>query len=153
MHFYFRCLALSLFKKTPLLFVAILCTIFNELFAQSEIFIPATENAEQLKSLSAKSQQYYLKEIAALPLENKKDLLDKYKDRWENVKEKIDSKEIYTSEPAQKYLDDLVAEIVKANPLLQSKNFHCYFSRSGIPNASYIGEGIILFNMGLKIRG
>ena len=117
--------------------------------AQSEIFIPASENVEQLKSLSASFKQYYLAEIAALPLENKKDFLDKYKDRWENVKEKFDSKEIYTSEPAQRYLDDLVAEIVKANPLLQSKNFHCYFSRSGIPNASYIGEGIILFNMGL----
>ncbi|HEV8084362.1 MAG TPA: M48 family metallopeptidase [Chitinophagaceae bacterium] len=149
MHFSFRFPALSIFKKLVLLFAAILFTTFNVVLAQSEIFTPASENIEQLKSLLASFQQHYQAEIAALPLENKKDLLDKYKDRWENIKEKIDSKEIYTSEPAQKYLDDLVAEIVKANPLLQSKNFHCYFSRSGIPNASYIGEGIILFNMGL----
>ncbi len=49
-------------------------------------------------------------------------------------------------------MDALVAEIVKANPLLQKQNFNCYFSRSGVPNAVYIGEGIILFNMGLFKR-
>ncbi len=96
MHFSFRFPALSLFKKALLLFAAILCTIFNVALAQPEIFIPASENVEQLKSLSAKFQQSYLEEIAALPLENKKDLLDKYKDRWENVKGKFESKEIYT---------------------------------------------------------
>lgn len=72
--------------------------------------------------------------------------------RWENIKEKFDKKEIYTSTHAQKYLDALVAEIVKANPQLQSKEFTCYFSRSGVPNATYIGEGVILFNMGLFNR-
>ena len=49
-------------------------------------------------------------------------------------------------------MDGLVAEIVKTNPLLQKQNFNCYFSRSGVPNAGYIGEGIILFNMGLFKR-
>lgn len=139
-------------KKAILIFIAFLCSLGNFVFAQAIIFKPASEDVEQLKSLSEKFQQYYRDEIADLPFENKKDLLDKYKERWENVKEKFDSKEIYTSEPAQKYLNDLAAEIVKTNPLLQSKNFHCYFSRSGIPNASYIGEGIILFNMGLFSR-
>ena len=136
-------------KKPLLLFVSIAFNVANIVFAQKEIFIPATENVEQLNSLSAKFLQYYQEEIAKLPPENKKELLEKYKDRWDNIKEKFDSKEIYTSEPAQRYLDELAAEIVKTNPLLQGKNFHCYFSRSGIPNASYIGEGIILFNMGL----
>jgi hypothetical protein len=75
-----------------------------------------------------------------------------YKLRWDNVKEVFDKKEIYTSAPAQQYMNALVAEIVKANPLLAQQNFNCYFSRSGVPNAGYIGEGIILFNMGLFKR-
>ncbi len=136
-------------KKTLLFIIAITLSAFNWVFAQVEIFEPAHENAEQLNSLSAKFFQHYQEEIATLPSENRKGLVEKYKERWDNIKEKFDSKEIYTSEPAQKYLDDIVAEIVKANPLLKNKKFHCYFSRSGIPNASYIGEGIILFNMGL----
>ena len=152
MIFSFRFPSLYLSKRTLLLCAAIISTIFSGVLAQSEIFKPSSEDVEQLKSLSSKFQQYYEDEIAALPSENKKDLLSKYSDRWENVKNIFESKEIYTSAPAQKYLNDLVAEIVKTNPLLQGKNFHCYFSRSGIPNASYIGEGIILLNMGLFSR-
>jgi hypothetical protein len=68
------------------------------------------------------------------------------------VKEKFDNQEIYTSSFAQEYLDALVAEIEKANPGLRDLPLHFYFSRSGVPNASYIGEGIILFNMGLFQR-
>lgn len=72
-----------------------------------------------------------------------------YKLRWENIKEKFDNKEIYTSQFAQQYLDAIVAEVVKGNPVLQRQDFNCYFSRLSAPNASYIGEGVILFNMGL----
>ena len=53
---------------------------------------------------------------------------------------------------AAQYLQLIVDEIVKANQSLQGKTFKCYFSRSGVPNATYIGEGIILFHMGLFQR-
>ncbi len=141
----------SLFKKVVCFFI-ITSTSINWALAQQEIFTPAPEHAERLNLLSSKFQQVYLEDIAALPGTNRKGLLDIYKERWENIKEKFDSKEVYTSEPAQKYLDSLVSKIVRSNPLLQNKTFYCFFSRSGIPNASYIGEGIILFNMGLFTR-
>ena len=115
-------------------------------------FSPAAEDMALLSHLSVTYQQQYKDELAQLPPKNRKDFLDVYNERWENVKEKFDKQEIYTSPAAQEYLDALVAEIVKANPILRDQTFHCYFSRSGIPNASYIGEGIILFNMGLFQR-
>jgi len=87
-----------------------------------------------------------------LPAKYKDDYAKIYKQRWDNIREKFDDKEIYTSKTAQQYLDGLVAEIVQANPPLQNASFHCYFSCSGIPNASYLGEGIIIFNMGLFYR-
>jgi Zn-dependent protease with chaperone function len=49
----------------------------------------------------------------------------------------------------QAYLDRVVTVIRQGNPSVAAADFSCYFSRSYIPNASYIGEGIILFNMGL----
>ncbi|MEP6951754.1 MAG: M48 family metalloprotease [Ginsengibacter sp.] len=116
------------------------------------VFSPVAEDAAFLKALSAKYEDHYRNELASLPKENKKDLEKVYKLRWDNVNEVFDKKEIYTSATAQQYMDALVAEIVKANPMLGQQNFNCYFSRSGIPNAGYIGEGIILFNMGLFKR-
>jgi len=120
--------------------------------AQQTPFSPAAEDISFLKNLSEKYERQYKAGMASFPSKNKEDFEKIYKQRWDNIKEKFDNKEIYTSTPAQQYLDALVDEIVKANPILKGHNFHCYFSRSGIPNASYIGEGIILFNMGLFHR-
>lgn len=118
-------------------------------YGQSPVFIPAPENAVLLGNLSGQAEKLYKTELAKLPSKNRKDLEEIYKSRWDYIKSVFEKKEIYTSTNAQEYLDALVDEIVKANPALQQQTFHCYFSRSGVPNASYIGEGIILFNMGL----
>ncbi|MEO6639360.1 MAG: M48 family metalloprotease, partial [Ginsengibacter sp.] len=120
--------------------------------AQTQTFSPAIENTELLKELLAKSERTYEAEIVSLPFQDKKDLADLYKSRWENVKERFENKEIFTSPSAQQYIDALFTEIVKANPLLAANKIQCYFSRSGIPNAGYLGEGIILFNIGLFSR-
>ena len=126
-----------------------ICIAFFSASSQNVAFIPSAEDDAFLKTLSAKYEDHYKNELASLPKENKKDFEEVYKLRWNNVKDVFDKKEIYTAATAQLYLDSLVAEIVKGNPLLQQLHFNCYFSRSGVPNASYIGEGIILFNMGL----
>jgi hypothetical protein len=125
---------------------------FNLCKAQTPAFSPAPEDAAHLQSLYANTENSYKQHVSKLPSENKKDYQEVYKMMWENIKEKFDEKEIYTAKDAQAYLESLSAEIVKANPLLQGKSFQAFFSRSGVPNASYIGEGIILFNMGLFYR-
>jgi predicted Zn-dependent protease len=134
--------------------IAICCLLLTCLRtgAQSNEFAPAKIDSVQLSHLFGTYQQHYKEELEQLPSKNKKDFQEVYADRWQNVKEKFDKQEIYTPAAAQDYLDAMVAEIVKANPSLRGFVFHCYFSRSGVPNASYIGEGIILFNMGLFVR-
>ncbi len=126
-----------------------ICNTFLVASSQNAAFLPAVENAAFLKTLSAKYETHYKNELASLPKENKKDFEEVYKMRWDNIMKVFENKEIYTNAPTQSYMDSLVAEIVKSNPLLQQLQFNCYFSRSGVPNASYIGEGIILFNIGL----
>ncbi|MDB5191535.1 MAG: peptidase family [Segetibacter sp.] len=135
-----------------IIFFVFLLINFITVNAQSPVFAPAAEDVAQLQILSLKVEKRYQQQIEKLPSQNKKDYVEAYKMRWDNIKETFDKKEIYTAKEAQQYLDKVVEEIVKANPLLQNQDFNCYFSRSGIPNASYIGEGIILFNMGLFDR-
>ena len=120
--------------------------------AQEKDFTPVTENAALLAGLLNQYQQQYKDYLSQLPSGNRKDYVEIYNERWKDIQEKFDKQEIYTASDAQDYLDKLVGVIVKGNPELQKHPFHCYFSRSYIPNAAYIGEGIILFNMGLFDR-
>ena len=120
--------------------------------AQEKGFIPYPEDSVLLAGLSEQYQQQYKQECDSLPSLYRKDYLKVYDERWKSIKDVFDQREMYTSAVAQRYLDALVGEIVRDNPTLQGLRFRCYFSRTYIPNASYIGEGIILFNMGLFDR-
>ncbi len=131
--------------------LALLCC-GSAVLAQPGDFSPVKEDSILLARLLANYQAQYKQELGQLPKLNKKDWQELYADRWKNIKEKFDGLEIYTDPEAQSYLDALAGEIVKANPVLKDQPFHCYFSRSYIPNAEYIGEGIILVNMGLFER-
>jgi Zn-dependent protease with chaperone function len=134
--------------------LAFLCAIniAKPVSAQESIFTPNTEDVSLLKKLFEKHETSFKQSLSSLPSTNKTDYENIYKERWNNIKSKFDNKEIYTNSAAQKWLDALVQEIVQTNPILKGQSFQCYFSRSGIPNASYIGEGIILINMGLFRR-
>lgn len=132
--------------------VLFIYSIINVSSAQQVVFTPASEDIYLLQKLSSKYEKVYRDGLATLPQADKNDFEKIYKHRWDNIKEKFDDKEIYTEAVAQIYLDALVAEIVKGNPALNGNDFKCFFSRSGIPNASYLGEGIILVNMGLFHR-
>ncbi|MDR3714803.1 MAG: M48 family metalloprotease [Puia sp.] len=132
--------------------VSISCLYSQFILAQDKNFYPTTEDTVLLARLAAQYQQHYKEELDKLPRKNYKDFADIYTLRWENVKEKFDKREIYTVPAAQRYLDAIVAEIAKGNPVLRDRSFACYFSRSAVPNAAYIGEGIIVFNMGLFYR-
>ncbi|MFS8083810.1 MAG: M48 family metallopeptidase [Ginsengibacter sp.] len=137
------------FHKT-LLFLLFLCT--NVCYAQQTAFAPEPQNDAALKSLSASLEKQYQSDIAALPAENKKDLIKLYKERWDNISSKIEKKEVFENAAAQQFLDNMLKNIIASNPALKAKNISCYFSRSGVPNAAYLGEGLILFNMGLFSR-
>ncbi|WP_431214560.1 M48 family metalloprotease [Puia sp. P3] len=120
--------------------------------AQNKAFVPEREDSVLLSRLSDNYFKIYEQEESKLPLQYRRDYRQIYADRWKSIKERFDKQEVYTPGPAQAYLDSLLEGIVKANPNLRTYSIRCYFSRSWIPNASYIGEGIILFNMGLFCR-
>jgi len=144
---------MSLLKSvTQCLLCVCLITYAVAVSAQSEVYKLGGTDAGALQSLSDKHENVFKQTIAALPDEHKKDLLQLYKARWDNARQKFEKKEIYTAPAASAYLSELVNEIVSNNPVLNRLPLSCYYSRSGNPNASYIGEGIILINMGLFTR-
>ena len=115
-------------------------------------FQPALEDQSYLTGLRTTYEAQYRTELHALSTPYKKDYQELYDARWATIRLVFDNAEVYTLPAAQAYLDRLVAEIIKGNPGLKEHPFHCYFSRSYIPNAASIGEDIILFNMGLFYR-
>lgn len=119
------------------------------LFAQPHVFVPRKEETKIGDEVFTSLEKRCLSEISQLKGGNKKQLEKIYKERWENIREKFSNKHIFFQYEGVDYLDAVVGEIMNANPLLAQLNVKCYFSRSGIPNAEYLGEGLILVNMGL----
>lgn len=148
---YFRNI-LSLLNACALFSFFCICASLRPVFAQQPTFSPANENVTFLNTEAIAAKKRYSEDLADLPSKYKKDLLKIYQERWENLQEKFDKKEIYTEPGAQQYLNAIVTEIVKANPVLKNEEIKCYFSRSGVPNAAYLGEGVIVVNMGLFSR-
>ena len=133
-----------------ILFVSyLLCNFTNKAISQNKVFTPSLYNEQWSASALNNLESNFKKKITDLPSENKKDIEKIQTWKWENIAETFLRKEIYTEADAQKYLDDVVSEIVNNNQTLQNKPFRCYFSKSEVPNASFIGEGVILFNLGL----
>src|ERR1700761_331519 len=139
-------------KVWVLLVVALLGSMVPGAAGFAQGFMPVKEDSVSLLQLSAGYAGQYKQDLGQLPREYRKDYEELYTDRWKNIEAKFERQEIYTASDAQAYLDALTAEIVRGNPMLSDHPFHCYFSRSYVPNAAYIGEGIILVNMGLFYR-
>ncbi|MDF2188206.1 M48 family metallopeptidase [Paraflavitalea sp. CAU 1676] len=134
--------------------LSLVCTItlYMTVQAQNLPYQPAQEDESLLKQLFTQYEAQHKARLASLPTQYRDDYKKIYQSRWENIKARFDDKEIHTDKAAQQYLDELVNEIRQSNPVLMHKDFRCYFSRSSVPNASYIGQGIILINMGLFHR-
>lgn len=121
-------------------------------FTQTPVFTPLPSDDGILVQLYTRFEAQHKQQLSSLPKEYREDYKKIYQARWDNIKAKFDDKEIYTDKAAQQYLDAITNELVRTNPVLAQKTFRCFFSRSSVPNASYIGHGIILFNMGLFHR-
>lgn len=120
--------------------------------SQSSSIAQEAYDQELLNKIRATAETRFKTTLSHLDKNFREDLTEIYNLRWQNITEHLDKKEIFTSRAAQEYLDKIVFEITSKNPVLLGSQFNCYFSRSGVPNASYLGEGIVLINIGLVHR-
>jgi predicted Zn-dependent protease len=136
-------------QKTLLTLIASLFS-FSTLFGQSPAHFTTDSVAEQ-ELVSAITARYQ-KDVQNLQGANKKYLAEIYKERLDYIKKKISEKEISCDNRAQAYLNDLTKKIFASNSFLRGDELRILFSRTYLPNAYSMGEGTILFNMGLFHR-
>lgn len=111
-----------------------------------------SKNASKEKNLLEGLTARYNKDVSGLSGSNKKQVSEIYKERFELIKEKFAGNEIISDEKASGYLMQLAQEVLKANSFLNANELRILFSKAWWPNASSMGEGTILFNIGLFNR-
>lgn len=122
-------------------------------FSQNSVaFTPFVANTGLEQSLLDGVTKRYQQDLAGLNGPNKKYLADIYKERYELIRDRFTEKEVLSDREAQDYLMALAREIFRANPSLDTTGLRILFSRSFYANASSMGEGTILFNIGLFHR-
>ena len=126
-----------------------LCNLFIVHAQPLVSFMPVKDDSVQLSIIKKAIKDNYLKDSASITGENKKQIVQLYRERFEFINEMFVDKEfIYTAE-TNNYLTLLVNEIFKHNPQLKSPGTRFLFSRAYWPNAFSTGEGTIVFNIGL----
>jgi Zn-dependent protease with chaperone function len=83
---------------------------------------------------------------------NSKYLSGLYKDRYDHIKEIFTEGGILTNPEANLYLQSLVGIIRQYNPEVRKLESRVLFCKAYWPNAASMGEGTILFNIGLFNR-
>src|SRR5579871_1026341 len=115
----------------------------------AQTFVPLKEDSLKHKTLLDSITQKYKKDISGVSGPNSKYIIELYKERYENIKTIFDEDGIITNPEANDYLQSVVKIVYSYNLSLKSLNSRVLFSKAFWPNASSMGEGTILFNIGL----
>jgi len=120
------------------------------LFAQAPVsYSPLVNDSLQLVNIKNAIKQHYLKDSASISGENKKYIVNLYRERYQFLDDMFKEKEFMANAVPDEYLASLVNEIFKVNPELKKLGTRFLFSKVYWPNAFSTGEGTIVFNIGL----
>jgi Zn-dependent protease with chaperone function len=79
----------------------------------------------------------------------KKKLEKIYDEKYDYIVSNIDSSNFYFDDTINFYFQNILKNIQEANPVLNKPEIKLYVSRATYPNASCLGEGSLIFNIGL----
>lgn len=133
--------------------LALICSAFF-LCANGQINnLSLSRNTALPKQLAEAIDQRCQQDIKSLSgRKHKNEIAEIFKQRAGMVKEMVDEKEIITDPVAVAYLENLAQTILKNNPALTKQPLRILFSRAYWPNAASLGEGTIVFHIGLFNR-
>lgn len=103
-------------------------------------------------ALMARLEKRYESDLAKLPKENRAELEGIYQERYDYLKEQIESGVFLYGPEFNDYYQAILDEIFRANPALPAKEVRLFISRDPSPNALCLGEGSLLLNIGLIRR-
>lgn len=140
-----------MFNCIPALFALVTCLfcIGIQGNAQVQLFSVLKADATYKQSTFKAIEQRYNDDIGQVKGDNKKYFKEIYKQRFDYIKSNFDMEGIVTDPAAVAYINTLVKEILVANPALQALNPRVLLYRAWWPNASSLGEGTVLVNIGI----
>jgi len=135
-------------KKALLVLFCVIC--FAGVFAQTPVgYTPFVIDSLKLVNVKKAVHDAYLKDSASTSGENKKYIINLYRERYQYLEDMFKEKELMANAETDDYLSSLVNEIFKNNPELKKLGTRFLFSKVYWPNAFSTGEGTIVFNIGL----
>lgn len=144
-----------LIKLRLLCLIAVLFCLQPLSFSQqANRFTALADDPAQIRSWTSRSDEQHKDLLKNLPKAYRKDYEQIYTDRYKHISELTAKGKIITDAAVTNYLQQLVSAISSNNPAIREKLFRVCFSREYWPNAYSIGEGTIVFNIGLftKLR-
>ena len=126
-------------------------------FCTAQIF-PLFSPSSYTYSFSSGEIQYMksrmLSDLANSSLTGKagKHLADIYQDRFESLQERAKEGEFLFDQQVEPYCQKVLSRICQSNPELSQDGIRLLVSKSSVPNASCLGEGTIVLNLGLLSR-
>lgn len=141
----------TMFNCLPRLFILITflsCIGFHG-YAQVQLFSILKTDAAYKQSALKAIEERYNEDISQVKGDNKKYFKEIYKQRFDYIKSNFDMEGIVTDSAAISYINALVKEILAANPALQALKPRVLLYRAWWPNASSLGEGTVLVNIGI----
>lgn len=122
------------------------------LFAQHQPFQPASHQAVDISARIEKIDARLQRDLAALPevpKAQKTALVKEYTERSDTVKSMLRSGEFLMDSVWRNWFEGILQEIWRGNPELPAAEISFYIGREEEPNACSIGEGTIIFNVGM----
>jgi len=120
--------------------------------AQSNSYDPII-NPKSYNRYSTKIDKRYESDLTVLPKKNKKELKRVYEARYKRIRQQLYDGHFLFQDSINQYFNNILTNILEANPSIkQQKDIRLFISRYFWPNASCIGEGSIILNIGLLRR-
>lgn len=121
-------------------------------FSQSNSVSQLGFDSAYILSMRKLAEDQFKKDSESASGPYKKYIRDIYKERYDYIKSCFDNGAIISDQAAVAYLNTMVQQILTGNPFLQSKNPRVLLFKAWWPNASSMGEGTILCNIGLMYK-
>ncbi|GAB4091286.1 M48 family metalloprotease [Flaviaesturariibacter terrae] len=121
--------------------------------SQTTIYLPFALNQARHQAILSSLDARYQRDLEALKgRDNRKDLSEIFKSRYETIRQAFVDNEALLNDTAQGYLESLLEPIRRQHPDHDWNELRLVFSRSPEMNASSMGEGTLFFNIGLFRR-
>jgi Zn-dependent protease with chaperone function len=112
-------------------------------------YIPITKEKINKELWKKELKSVLNSNIGKIDSKYKKKIEDIYVDKFEDISEAIDSGRYYFDDTLYVYFQNILKNIQEGNQNLNNPDIKLYVSRETYPNAYCMGEGSIVFNIGL----